>query len=113
MSRFAEVAAFVAHAASEPIERITAETRILHDLRVDGDDADEFMMAFAARFQVDMSPFPFRDHFYGEPHLLSWGGLIQHVRGMQHSPKRPLTIAALVQAAQLGYWAEPSVSAVE
>ncbi len=42
---------------------LSADTRLLDDLGMDGDDAVEFMEAFSKEFDVDMSEFEFDKHF--------------------------------------------------
>ena len=48
------------------------ESRLLHDLGINGDDAECLMMEFSEKFGVDMSGFDFRKFFMGEPHLFSF-----------------------------------------
>jgi acyl carrier protein len=58
-----------------PPNRILLTTRLLQDLGLDGDDAEELLLAFAKAFDVDMTSLVFSRHFRGEPHLLSvWRG---------------------------------------
>jgi len=45
---------------------VTAETRIYHDLNVYGDDAEEFLVAYAEMFNVNLSCFVFSDYFPDE-----------------------------------------------
>jgi acyl carrier protein len=42
---------------------LSEDTRLLHDLGMDGTDAVEFMEAFSEEFNVDMSEFKFDRHF--------------------------------------------------
>ena len=42
---------------------LSADTGLLDDLGMDGDDAVEFMEAFSKEFDVDMSEFEFNRHF--------------------------------------------------
>lgn len=84
--------------------------RLLHDLGIYGDDVAEILVGLAKLRAIDWSGFPFDDYFYDEPHLFSWGGLVQHAIGMKASSKSPLTIAMLVAALERGRWS-PSVPA--
>ncbi|MFG8985273.1 MULTISPECIES: DUF1493 family protein [Pseudomonas aeruginosa group] len=45
---------------------LTMGTRIGEDLRLIGDDADEFLDKFSKEFAVDLSEFPFSDYFPDE-----------------------------------------------
>lgn len=46
--------------------KITENTIFFSDLNLIGDDADEFMLRFSKRFQIDMSEFKFNDYFIDE-----------------------------------------------
>lgn len=45
---------------------LTMGTRIGEDLRLIGDDADEFLDKFSKEFAVDLTAFPFSDYFPDE-----------------------------------------------
>ena len=89
---------------------LTRETRVLHDLRIAGDDAAELMEKFSVRFQVDLSDFVFERYFDLEgfdPVGLSI--LIRKLRG-EKIPKKSshkLTLGDLERAAIKGKWIEP------
>jgi hypothetical protein len=97
-------------------EPLTPTTRILDDLRIDGDDALEFMEHFFETFDVtNAKSFPMQRYFGGEgtagaalllfPALL---GLL--VRFALRRPKSPdpdehsLTLGMLLQAIRDGRW---------
>ena len=63
MTSFADVAAFIAQQTKEPLSNLAPETRLLHDLRLDGDDAHNFLSEFATRFDVDLTTFSFLEYF--------------------------------------------------
>ncbi|MDR4504843.1 MAG: DUF1493 family protein [Candidatus Scalindua sp.] len=52
-------------------QELTRNTRLLDDLRIDGDDADDFFHAFKEHFKVDLSSLDLRKYFnkviYGKP----------------------------------------------
>jgi hypothetical protein len=56
--------------------RLRPNTRLFHDLGVDGDDGPEFIDAFARRFGVDLTGFDPSLHFgpeaAGNPLLWAW-----------------------------------------
>jgi acyl carrier protein len=47
-------------------EKLTLETRIEEDLRITGDDAVGFLLAYSKKFNVDVSAFNADDYFEGE-----------------------------------------------
>lgn len=64
---FKRVESFVSESLSlreEEKRSLSADTRLLHDLGMDGTDAVEFMEAFSEEFDVDMSEFEFDRHFW-------------------------------------------------
>ena len=79
-------------------EDITLESRLLHDLKIGGDDAGELLFEYSEIFGVDMSDFHFSEHFMGEPHLFNWW-LPRDV-----SKFSPVTISDVVQAAIQKKW---------
>lgn len=44
-------------------KKIKPESRIAHDMGVDGDDADELINALQKQFDIDMTNFSFDKHF--------------------------------------------------
>jgi hypothetical protein len=56
----------VAKHALCPVETLSAKTRLGEDLKIVGDDADEFLEEFARSFNVDMSGMVFNDYFPDE-----------------------------------------------
>ena len=51
-----------AKAGLNPID-ISLSSRLLHDLKIDGDDAAELLSNYSEVFQVDISGFNFMVHF--------------------------------------------------
>ncbi|MDP3024437.1 MAG: DUF1493 family protein [candidate division Zixibacteria bacterium] len=54
---------FVAENLVVKKEKLTAGTRLLEDLGIDGDDAAEFIEVFSKKFDIDMTDFVFEKHF--------------------------------------------------
>ena len=105
MPELSDLTAFVAEQADLDSTKLQAETRLLHDCGLYGDDAEELIRAFATRFGVDLVGFQFHAYFYDEPHGFSVGGLLRTLTGSMHrSPKQPLTIGTLVSVATSGRW---------
>jgi hypothetical protein len=58
-----QIKELVAKHALCPIDALSTETRLGEDLKIIGDDAEEFLKEFAAQFNVDMSGMVFSDYF--------------------------------------------------
>ncbi len=92
----------IAELAGVSPSRITSSTRIREDLGVDGDDASEFMKAFAIRFQVDLAAFQLARHFGPEG---SWSPIYAlYCLFTGKGRTEPITVAQLVEAAERGIW---------
>ncbi len=82
---------------------LSPETRLLHDLGLDADDAEEFLEAFAHEFSVDMNAFPFQRYFGNEVDAgIRW--CTRKLLGDRGVGKAPLTLQQLVVAARAGKW---------
>lgn len=62
---------FVAHHSGCALHRIDADTTLLADLNLDGDDAWEFFEDFAKMFKVDLGNLDLTKHFHTEWDLLA------------------------------------------
>ncbi len=47
-------------------EAFSSETALNKKLHIEGDDAEDLLVAFSEAFEVDISNFPFDDYFYSE-----------------------------------------------
>ena len=97
---------------SVKMEKLSNETRLSHDLGMDGDDGWEFMEDFAKHFQVDMSDFEFSLHFGeeagGDPITLLYFLIFKSKR-----PKFiPITVRDLANSAKQKRWIEPKAEAI-
>jgi hypothetical protein len=98
---------FVADELKIDPEKLKETDRLQHDFGLDGQDAAAFMERFAARFDVDMTPFVFSDYFGKEsfgciPLWIFWI-VIPPLR-----PKvRPVTIADLQRSLRSKKWKRP------
>ena len=86
---------------------LSADTRLLQDLGMDGDDGVEFMEAFSEEFDVDMSEFEFKRHFgletgIGPLSLVVY--LYCRLFGKDLSGVIPITLRDLVSAAKAKKW---------
>jgi hypothetical protein len=78
-------------------------TRLEDDLGMTGDDAAEFLEAFAEEFEADLTGIEFHKHFdpEGIP-LLFWPpGLANHMKDLGHFP---VTIGHLIEVASAKRW---------
>jgi acyl carrier protein len=80
---------------------ITRETTIEEDLKITGDDSDEFLIAFGKEFKVNVSDFKIGDYFgsEGDPVLRTLNRILS--RGKKRS-KKTLTIGHLEKAVLAG-----------
>ena len=99
-----EIEKRVIHLVSEEtganINKISPETALLHDLGVDGDDADEFIIRFADEFDVDISEFQFEEYFGSEGGFCPFFIFSPSWWKGDHKLKR-LTIMDLINAAKV------------
>lgn len=80
---------------------LSPATTLLDDLRVDGDDGDAFMAAFAARF--DVAPGDFAEQRYFGPEGFFLHGMLASWFG-RRAPLEPLTLGMLYLAMQAKVW---------
>lgn len=52
-------------------KEINRDTKLVFDLKITGDDADDFFIAFAEKFNVDVSGFKIGDYFGNEEDFVS------------------------------------------
>lgn len=111
-----------------PREHVTPETTLQGDAGLEGDDAREFLAAFASTFDVSLDSLRFADHFGDEGFpvaagLLLMTAVISTVLWPWCLPGwlaaawwwqrrcarkcRELTVADLMQSANAGRWLEP------
>ena len=86
------------------------DTRLLHDLHIDGADGWEFIAAFGDRFAVDLSDFTADLHFGPEagPNLLYWLWWTLTANWPKHIP---ITLGDLEAAKTSGRWRTPARAA--
>ncbi len=70
-NRFEELASFVAQQVGRYDVSITRATLIEDDLGVAGGDADDLIVAFSKRYNVDIADFNFAKYLYDEPGIFS------------------------------------------
>lgn len=102
---------FVAAELGVSPSRLARNTRLFHDLGVDGADGPEFMRAFAQRFGVDLSGFDPSLHFGPEagpnPFLWAWWSITGT------GPRVvPIELGDLQASVEMHRWITPQHAAV-
>jgi len=103
--QFEDVLKFVADYCSLDVDDLRPATSLFADLRIDGDDAAEFMQAFSNRFGVDISEFNFSRYFGSEAGFNPVVSLFRSMLGRTYR-FTPITIADLAKAAESKKWKE-------
>ena len=85
------------------VARLTPETRLLHDLGIDADDAFELFLVFAKRFGVDLSAMHWPDYFGHEGDALG-RAISRFAGGAAAVDKLPVTLHDLAEAAAAKRW---------
>src|SRR5579863_10497581 len=85
-------------------ESVSEDTRILQDLGIDGDDADELLEAVHAKFGTRFEGFVFSTYFSNEEFGSGEGWLRR--RGFE-DPRKPLTVGHLLDVIIGGVWFVP------
>lgn len=85
--------------------RVSADTRILHDLGIAGDDAWELLEKLNRRFGTDFSRMSFTSYFPNETEALGvhWAKLLGF-----RSSFRPITVGHLEKVIDRGVWFDPA-----
>lgn len=105
---YGRVKAFVVeHAIWASEEELTPDTRILHDLGIDGDDGDELLEAFCEEFEIqNMSEIDYSAYFGPEG-----GGLFFFLYYLVFKRDKfllvPITLRDLVKSAEAKRWIPP------
>ena len=90
---------------------LTRYTRLYEDLRIDGDDATDFFLAFQKQFKVDLTTLDLRKYFNDEgfdPVGISI--FIRKIIGQTPPPKkssRSITLGDLERSIKAGKWVDP------
>jgi len=102
---FEQVRDFVCQEWRVSPEGLTPSSRLLHDLGIDADDAEEVLAAFGKRFGVDLAAFPFQRHFGSEVGAgARWA--VRKILGGDAVRLSPVTLQDLIDAANRGRWIE-------
>ena len=80
-------------------------SRLYHDFSLSGDDAWEFLEAFASKYNVEMKKFNFETFFVTEGDAM-WLWMIE-IFGWRDKKVVPVTVSHLVSVAEKGSWFDP------
>lgn len=89
-------------------KEINRETKLVSDLKITGDDADDFFVAFAKEFDVDVSGFKIGDYFGDEEDFVS--GAIKDLFRNKEKGRKSLTIGQLEKAIIAGRLDEDTIN---
>ncbi|MET2826389.1 DUF1493 family protein [Mesorhizobium shangrilense] len=84
---------------------MTTQSRLVQDLKLDGDDAIDVLLEVSKEFSMDVSGFDPSKYFHSEPTILSVLPTILELLHMRAAPMRPrneMTIGQLIEAARRG-----------
>ncbi len=84
-----------------PAPLIVGSSRLVDDLKLDGDDAVELFDAFHDAYPFAPGSFAYEQYFNSEGFSL---GFMDWLRGNKPQAKRPMTLQMLVDAALCGRW---------
>jgi acyl carrier protein len=96
-----ELVDFVIERSFTKRDIVTPDTRLMHDLGLNGDDAIEFMMEYGKRFNVDLSRFFANEYFDGEG-LQIIDAILEKLK-LRPNRLKPLPIGCLQAGINLGY----------
>ena len=103
-----DVIQFVADESGTEPSKLSRDTRLWEDLRIGGDDAEEFFERYQECFHVDIEELDLSLHFPWEPEAYLAGLLTSISRKIQSVPKPTyvtITVGNLITAAEKKKWA--------
>lgn len=84
-------------------ERVSLKTRLFQDIKIDGDDAEDFLLKFSEVFDVDMTGFEFYRYFNKEG--LDSFSIVKSLFGFgKHHSMDDITVEMLEKSAISGCW---------
>jgi hypothetical protein len=90
-----QIVDFIAREAGLRTASVTLSTRLLQDVRMDGDDAVDFFEAFGKKFNVDLDRLWKHWHHHFAPE-----GIFQGLPGLEIE----ITVQDLIDSAHAGRW---------
>lgn len=111
------IAALAVQMSGAQRDRLTPQTRLARDLGLDGDEAGEFMDAFATKFDVDMEGFYWLRYFGDEGWNMLTPATTLVARALSpafrrrwraaQEAEREITLAHLTEVVEAGRWVHP------
>lgn len=99
---FKELAIKISKVIGVKENKIFRETRLFHDLGIDGIDAYDFLDDYSIQYKVDLSEFPHHDYFSVESGI-SLIGIAMIIFGKRYiDDKKPLTVYDLIEGVKRG-----------
>lgn len=92
----------VARRAGIDESRVLPESRLLHDLGFDGDEAEALLLEIADQFHVSLKGFQFQKFFGGEARYWNPLWMLRHFRQRHLDAKEPLTVRDIASAVASG-----------
>lgn len=104
---FIDVCQFVHEYIGVPKDKVSETTVLQKDLGLEGDDAGEFMVAYAERFSVNLDDFNFGEYFDVEGGFNPIYFVYLLVVKPNHLKKKNIAVSNLVDAAVAHKWPRP------
>lgn len=109
------VIALAGRVSGLPVERIGSNASLWHDLRISGDDLEDFASAIAERFGRHVFGWPWqRFTDLNEPSLLTiadlfwrWSVALVRREWPRPTPRERLEMAHIARVLDTGHWVEP------
>ncbi len=86
---------------------VTPDAKLMHDLRLFGDDADDFLGRLQAEFSTDFSSLEFSRYFYEESNTLNLMLFCGWYRRRKLALKPPISVSHLCHVIEKGSWVDP------
>ncbi|WP_194972878.1 DUF1493 family protein [Aquiflexum lacus] len=97
---FFDIVSMVYNRTGYKLKDIGLGTRVYKDMKIDGDDAMEFLFELSSKYNIDMGEFQFEDYF--EKEGFSPLRLLPILSGIRKH--KDLLVSDLVDAAMEGRW---------
>lgn len=96
--------ALVAKQSGVAQDKLNPGTTLSSDLGIDGDDAQELMLAYSKEFEVDMSGFDITNHFGPEASFNPFYYLYLLLFKRDRLNLEPITLGDLADSVEQGSW---------
>lgn len=97
---YAEVVDFINHLLDIDKNKITPQTHLVDDLKIDGYDADFFMSTFSSEYQIDLTDYNRSEYFHDEDSFFVQLKNALHGKKPPKSKLKEIRICDLIQSLQ-------------